>query len=387
MRKQFTDEVQNVAFANLPDADHAAVLRYEVEGPFWDILAQHDCALAVSREYEHLLVALGGDAGAPWQSVLELPHPSGLFWDDARRELIVSSTRTPNQIFWFRPLGDADYAREVVPADFVRPDATLLVPNRSLLLPGTLYIHDVYLLGADLFVTATGHNFVAQLLPGGGWKRVWWPRCVDGLGRASFDQNYLQLNSAACGTSPETCFHTAFSDETTGAKPWKAGYGPRGRGVVFAGATRDVILRGLTCPHSARLRDGGLWVCNSGYGELGVIAGVRTDDPAANRFEPVVRVPGFTRGLAFAGDVAFVGLSKVIDFYEPYAPGLDPKASRCGVVAVDWRRGVVLASLVWPEGYQVYDVQVLPGMRRPLLPSRPAGAPADGINTYLRFLG
>src|SRR4030095_13312511 len=121
---------------------------------------------------------IGGDGGRPWQSAIELPHPSGLFWDVARGELIVSSTRTPNQVFWFRPLGDADYAREVVPANLVRPDATLLLPTRSLLLPGTLYIHDLYLLGSELFVTATGHNFIAQLLDTGGWRPAWWARFV-----------------------------------------------------------------------------------------------------------------------------------------------------------------------------------------------------------------
>lgn len=386
MRQRFTNEVKNVAFADLGDSARGDLLRYETVGPFWELLAERDCALAVSREYEHLLLTIGGDGGRPWQSAIELPHPSGLFWDVARGELIVSSTRTPNQVFWFRPLGDADYAREVVPADLVRPDATLLLPTRSLLLPGTLYIHDLYLLGSELFVTATGHNFIAQLLDTGGWRRVWWPRCVDALGRASFDQNYLQLNSAACGTTPGDCFYTGFSDETTGPKPWKAGYGPKGRGVVFAGATRDVVLRDLTCPHSARLRDGDLLLCNSGYGELGVIEAIRTDDPSGNRFESIARVPGFTRGLALLGNVAFVGLSKVIDFYEPYAPGLDPKASRCGVVAVDWRRGEVLASLVWPDGYQIYDVQILPGIRRPLLPAKPAAEP-DAINSYLRYLG
>lgn len=385
MRQRFTDEVRNLALANLPEASGEPLLRYETRGPFWELLDELGCALAVSREYEHLLLLLGGDGGRPWQTALELPHPSGLFWDEVRSELLVSSTRTPNQIFWMRPLGPDDYRREVVPADFAAPDATLLVPYRSLLLPGTLYIHDLYLLNDAPHATATGHNFVARLSSQGGWERVWWPRCVEGLGRASFDQNYLQLNSAACGDSPETCWYTAFSDETSGPKPWKAGYGPKGRGVVFAGSTREVALRGLTCPHSARLQSGKLWLCNSGYGELGVVEPCSAHDPAANRWEPLVRVPGFTRGLAFRGDVAFVGLSKVIDFYEPYAPGLDPASSLCGIVAVDARSGAELARLVWPDGYQIYDVQVMPGLRRPLLPSK--AADEGGINAYLRYLG
>ncbi len=382
MRKQYTNEVRNLAFASAPEGEAPGLLRVETSGPWWELLDQLDLSLAVSREYEHRLLLVGGARGRPWQTALELPHPSGLFYDERRDELIVSSTRTPNQIFFFRRLTDADYEREVVPADFPRPDGSFFLPYRSWLLPGSLYIHDLVLLDEEIYVTATGHNFLARILPTGGWQRMWWPACVDGLGRAAFDQNYLQLNSIARATSPETAFYTAFSDETFGPKPWKAGYGPRGKGVVFAGSSRQVIVRGLTCPHSARLRGGALWLCNSGYGELGVVEGVTA---GASHYEPVARVPGFTRGLAFVGNYAFVGLSKVIDFYEPYAPGLDPKASRCGIVVVDWRDGSEVASLFWPEGYQIYDVQVMPRVQRPLLPSKP-GADEE-INTYLRYLG
>ena len=66
-------------------------------------------------------------------------------------------------------------------------------------------------------------------------------------------------------------------------------------------------------------------------------------------------------------------------------PGLDPKVSRCGIAAIDLLSGTEVASLVWPEGYQIYDVQVMPGVARPLLPAQPTAN--EGINTYLRYLG
>ena len=389
MRKQYTNEVANVAFAGAPAPKAEGVLDMEVTGPFWDLLDQLDCSLAVSREYEHMLFLLGAGGGGAWQSMLDVPHPSGLYYDEARDELIVSSTRTPNQIFWLKRITEADYAREVVPVDFVRPDGALYLPYKSLLLPGSLYIHDLVLFGddPDPYVTCTGHNFLARLVLTGGWERVWWPSCVDGLGRASFDQNYLQLNSIGCGSSPETSVYTGFSDQTSGAKPWKEGYGPRGKGVVFSGATRGVMARGLTCPHSAKRHASALWLCNSGYGEVGVLEVTDERSDTANRWRAVATLPGFTRGLAFAGPYAFVGLSKVIDFYEPYAPGLDPAATRCGVVAIDTRTGAEVASMIWPQGYQIYDVQVMPGVRRPLLPAKPGGGEKEPINTLLRYLG
>lgn len=382
MRKKYTTEVSNLAMSNAPENDIEPLLESAVTGPFWEILEERDITLAVSREYEHFIMLLGGTGGAPHVAALELPHPSGLFYDTSTGELIVSSTRTPNQIFWLRPLSEADYESEVIPANLDRPDGTLFMPYRSTLLPGTLYIHDIALIGRELFATITGHNFLARLDSTGGWQRVWWPRVVDGMDRAAFDQNYLQLNSIAIGSSPETSYYTAFSDETTGAKPWKAGYGPKGRGVVFDGASRDVILRDLTCPHAAKQRDGVVWLCNSGYGEVGFFDPRSGGDP---EYTVVSRLPGFTRGLCFHGDLAFVGLSKVIDFYEPYAPGLTPKETVCGVAIVDTATGGVLAQLTWPDGYQIYDVQVMPGIRKALLPRKPSHS--EDINHMLRYLG
>jgi uncharacterized protein (TIGR03032 family) len=124
------------------------------------------------------------------------------------------------------------------------------------------------------------------------------------------------------------------------------------RGVIFSGATREPIARGLTRPHSARLANGRLWVDNSGYGELGTIE--------SGRFEPVARLPGWTRGLCFVGGVAFVGTSRVIPRFRGYAPGLDVASSVCGVHAVEVASGRVLGSLEWPVGNQIFALDWVP---------------------------
>ncbi len=383
MSMHFTNETQNIAIADIQSAGFNASLDFEVRGKFWEVLAASRVTLAVSREYEHFILLMGGNNGYPWQSPLPLPHPSGLFWDGKKSELIVSSTRTPNQIFYFKRIGELDYAREVVPASVQQFDGQLFVPYLSVLLPGTLYIHDLVTMGGELYATITGHNFLAKINKSGGWERVWWPKCVDGLGGAAFNQNYLQLNSIAVGGTPEKSFYTAFSDETSGSKPWKAGYGPRQRGVVFSGVTRDVLYRGLTCPHAAKLRDGKLWLCNSGYGQTGILQ--NHDNGKEPNFIPVSTTNGFTRGLAFFGEnYAVVGLSRVIDFYEPYAPGLKPSDTVCGLVIFDTQTGEEVGALTWPQGYQIYDIQVLPDLIRPMLPH---GKENDGVNHALRYLG
>jgi len=76
-------------------------------------------------------------------------------------------------------------------------------------------------------------------------------------------------------------------------------------GVVIDVESDEIVAAGLCMPHSPRWHDGQLWVLESGEGRLGVV------DLERGRVEEVARLPGFTRGLGFAGPYAFVGLSQV----------------------------------------------------------------------------
>src|ERR1700740_606236 len=122
---QHTVEVDNLAAINDRKnyAFDQSLLDTETTGRFWETLAELGASLVVSREYEHFIVGLGAPGGTPDQPVLSLPPPSGMVFDAARRELIVSSTRTPNIIFRLRLLDDGDCGREILPKDFARPEA------------------------------------------------------------------------------------------------------------------------------------------------------------------------------------------------------------------------------------------------------------------------
>jgi uncharacterized protein (TIGR03032 family) len=387
--KNYTQEASNVASQSdlKSDAFDYSLIAYNEKGDFFAHLEKQNYSLCVSREYEHFVVTLDGqNNGEAWQSVYPLPHPSGLYFRPETKELILSSTRTPNIIFWFSAADERVYEKDVVPENIQQHQGQLFLPQTARFLPGTLYIHDVIAdEGGDIYATITGHNFLAKITKKNGWERVWWPEIVDNMGRSSFDQNYLQLNSVAWGGSPEQSFYTAFSNSNKGYKPWKEGYGPDKKGVVFSGKTRNPLVTGLTCPHSAKLHDGKLWVCNSGYGSIGYIDNYETHDPEKTKYVEVAKLPGFTRGMAFAGDIAYVGLSKVIEKYEPYAPGLKPAETRCAVYAVNIKSGEIIGAVDWPTGYQIYDIQIMQGVKKPLLPL--AKDEETNINNLLRYLG
>jgi uncharacterized protein (TIGR03032 family) len=323
------------------------LLRASARGAWWEALDEAGVTLLVSREYEHLVLAVAPDAQRRL-SYLRLPHPSGIAFDRARGTVYVASTRNPNQVYAFVPASSANDRRDLARA---APLRRVLVPARTWYLPGSSYLHDLAMIGGRLHGNAVGRNAVVAFEDGAA-RDVWWPAALERDGRPIADRNYVQLNSIAAGADLASSFFSASGERPGRYRPGDPGYPVDRRGVIFSGATREPVARGLTRPHSARLHRGALWVDNSGYGELGAVRD--------GRFEPLARLPGWTRGLALAGGLAFVGTSRVIPRFRQYAPGLDLATSRCAIHAVDLASGRVRGSLEFPRGNQIFAIEPVP---------------------------
>src|SRR5262249_53956483 len=130
-------------------------------------------------------------------------------------------------------------------------------------------------------------------------------------------------------------------------------------GCVLEVPSGKVVARGLAMPHSPRLYDGRLWVLDSGRGQLALV------DPGTGQVRPVAEVPGYTRGLAFFGPFAFVGLSRI---RETSVFGGMPIAEKraelvCGVGVIDVRAVLWLGTFMVAWGVQeICDAQ---GVRLP----------------------
>ena len=120
-------------------------------------------------------------------------------------------------------------------------------------------------------------------------------------------------------------------------------------------------------PHSPRWHDDRLWLLESGTGWFGYA------DPAAGRFERVTFCPGYSRGLAFHGPFAVIGLSKPRQDRTFSGLPLDDELARrdaeprCGLMVIDLRTGDAVHWLRI-EGVveELYDVAVLASVRRPM---------------------
>jgi uncharacterized protein (TIGR03032 family) len=136
----------------------------------------------------------------------------------------------------------------------------------------------------------------------------------------------------------------------------------RDGGLLVDIQDNEILARGLSMPHSPRWHNGRLWVLNSGEGGIGLI------DSATGRYEEIVQLPGFTRGLSFYGPFAFVGLSQVRESAVfSGIPLVDRLAERnCGVWVVDLRSGQSVAFVKFEDAVQeIFAVEILPGIRYP----------------------
>ena len=210
--------------------------------------------------------------------------------------------------------------------------------------------------GEDLWFVNTRFSCLCTLEPSSSFVPRWRPPFISALEPS----DRCHLNGLAM-VDGRPRYVTALG-EADSAAGWRANKA-RG-GVLLDVPSGEVVASGLSMPHSPRLHQGRLWVCESGAGTLGVV------DPGTGRYEPVAAVPGFTRGLDFAGGLAFVGLSQVRESAVfsglPITERLSESERTCGVCAVDLASGNVVALLRFEDTVQeIFAVQVLPGRRYP----------------------
>jgi uncharacterized protein (TIGR03032 family) len=135
-------------------------------------------------------------------------------------------------------------------------------------------------------------------------------------------------------------------------------------GVVLDVASGEPVTSGLAMPHSPRWYDGNLFVLNSGLGRL-----ERVDVETGQR-DVVSTVPGYARGLAFHGDLAFVGLSRIRETTTFGGTPISAYADqlKCGVGVIEISTGATVGTLQFANGIEeIFDVQTLPGVRCPTL--------------------
>lgn len=338
--------------APAPEGQPAAVeFRFTQTESFVALLSRLGATLLVSTYQANKLLAVRAQPGGLSILVRTFDRPMGIAADAGRLALGAR-----DQLWLLR---DApDLAPRLPPPG--RHDACFL--PRSCHVTGDIGVHEVAWAGPpgpgadgkELWLVSTRFSCLCTLHADYSFVPRWRPPFVTAL--AAEDRCHLN-GLAVVGGRPRYVTALGESDTPDGWRPAKAW-----SGCVVDVGTGEVIARGLSMPHSPRWRGGRLWLLESGNGRLVFLGS------AGGRPEVVAELPGFTRGLALCGGHAFVGLSKI----RPTS-SLDgvPVAARrgelkCGVAAVDLASGQVVGMLEFQSAVEeVFDVQLLPGLRFP----------------------
>ena len=211
----------------------------------------------------------------------------------------------------------------------------------------------------DLWIVNTLFSCLAGVDPGYSFVPRWRPPFITGLAA----QDRCHLNGLAMrDRAPGFVTVMAATDTPHG---WRQA---RNTGAILDVASGETVTTGLTMPHSPRWHHDTLFVLNSGLGLLEHV------DLSTGRRDTVAAVPGYARGLAFHGDLAFVGLSRI---RETAIFGDTPIAAyhehlKCGVGVIDITTGTTLATLQFANGVEeIFDIQTVPGTRCPTFSGPP----------------
>lgn len=315
-------------------------------GGFEACLARLGGCLAVSTYQAGKVAFIGWDGQRLALLMRHFDKPLGLAIDERRMAL---ATRNELLLFANAPALAHDYL-ESQPG---RYDA-LYLPRASFH-TNDLHVHDVVYDRQGLLAVNTRYSCLMRPSVDYSFEPVWRPPFVTDY----VPEDRCHLNGVAL-VEGEVRYATALGVCDT-AGGWRAN--KAAGGVLLEVPSGETLLGGLSMPHSPRWHDGRLWLLNSGAGELLTL-------DSAGRPSVVCRLPGYLRGLCFIGPIAAVGMCKI---RERHIFGGLPIQERepqlhCGVALVDTRSGGVLGAFEFTAGCEeLYDVQFVPGVCRPMI--------------------
>ena len=245
------------------------------------------------------------------------------------------------------------------PGELANQDFDRLFVPRNIHVTGDIDVHELGIdrTGRVIFVSSK-YSCLATTSSTHGFRPVWKPDFISRL--AAEDRCHLNGLAMQEGM-PAYVTACSRSDMLDG---WR---GRRGDGgVLIEVASGRVVTEGLSMPHSPRVADDGLWLLDSGRGQV-----VRVDPDTGTR-EDVAFCPGFLRGMALLPGHVVVTLSLPRDGSFAGLALDDALKARdgepwCGLCVIDRRNGDIVEWLRIEGGVrELFDVAVIAGAACPM---------------------
>jgi len=221
---------------------------------------------------------------------------------------------------------------------------------RQIHVTGDIDIHELGYAGdGELWLVNTRFCTLCTIEPDHSFNPRWRPPFVTALA----PQDRCHLNGLAMVDGKPRYVTMLGETDTVGG--WREN--KRNGGLLMDVTTNEILLRGLSMPHSPRVYQNKLWILESGEGSLAWV------DLEKKKINTVCQLPGFTRGISFIGPLAFIGLSQVRESAVFSGIPLVERVQErtCGVWCVNINTGETLGFLRFDSGVQeIFAVQILP---------------------------
>jgi uncharacterized protein (TIGR03032 family) len=228
---------------------------------------------------------------------------------------------------------------------------------RATYFTGEADIHDLHWANETLLAVNTRFSCLAVIDHRFSFTPKWKPFFISRL----TPHDHCHLNGVAF-VNGEPKFVTALGKTDT-PEGWRANR--ENGGIVMDVSSNTIVAEGLSMPHSPRIFDGKLYVLESASGHLVSI------DTANGKKDSIATLNGFARGMDRAGDFLFVGLSRLRQQTGAFRDlPIAQKSLFCGVVVIHLPSARIVAELKYENSVdEIYDVRLMPGMKRPGLVS------------------
>ncbi len=228
----------------------------------------------------------------------------------------------------------------------------LYVP-RAVYYTGEVDIHDMEWGEKGLYAVNTRFSCISLINDRFSFEPVWKPSFITDLQPA----DRCHLNGMVMQNGAPK-YATALGQSDTG-KGWRDKV--ETGGILIDVETDEIILEGLAMPHSPRMYDGSLYMLLSATGELIKV------NIAEKKYEVLLKLDGFLRGMAKYGDYLFIGLSKLRKNSSIFRDlPITKKALHSGVEIIHLPTATSVAHIRYNASVEeLYDIQIIPNFKRP----------------------
>lgn len=331
---KITDEGQNQAAPEAPKPEPVVCKSTQT---FPELLSKLGISALISTYQAGHVIAARAQSEKDLNLLFRrLPSPMGIAL--GKRQVAIGTKR---QIWEYQ--NNPSVSKRLQPPD--KHDVVFMPANCKM--TGDIRIHEMVYVDGELHFANTRFSCLAKWSKDHSFVPIWRPPFITKFAA----EDRCHLNGIALRDG-KIAYVTALGTTDT-PQGWREN--KANGGVIMEIPSGKVIAEGLSMPHSPRWYRNQLWVLESGKGS---VAKVRED----GKLETVAELPGFTRGLAFVGQYAFVGLSKVRETNVFGGIQLNERVQekRCGVAVVDIRDGKVVAMLRFESGVaEIFDVQLI----------------------------